>query len=57
LGYSEFKRIWGDRPNEDDWRRSKKDLVNNSNSLPTKIDSTPINAPKLTEEKNRLHTI
>ena len=49
LGYSEFKRIWGDRPNEDDWRRSKKDLVNNSNSLPTKIDSTPINAPKLTE--------
>lgn len=24
MGRSEFKKIWGDRPNEDNWRRSKK---------------------------------
>lgn len=26
-GYEEFKRLWGQRENEDNWRRSDKDLV------------------------------
>lgn len=28
LGYSEFLKAWGERKNEDDWRRSKKQIVN-----------------------------
>nr|WP_246202711.1 methyltransferase [Fulvivirga lutimaris] len=39
LGQSEFKRIWGERPLEDNWRRSIKESVQslNVNSTPTDV--------------------
>ena len=37
FGRTEFKRIWGDRPLEDDWRWSEKAFTNNSNSDSTQV--------------------
>jgi tetratricopeptide (TPR) repeat protein len=67
LGFSEFKRTWGDRPNEDNWRRSKKEMELTNGSSP-KIDSSNLaqNTPKdpkdnesakETEIKNRMSAV
>jgi tetratricopeptide (TPR) repeat protein len=47
LGFSEFKRTWGDRPNEDNWRRSKKEMEQPDGGAP-KTDTSTLaqNAPK-----------
>jgi hypothetical protein len=37
IGFNEFKKLWGARDNEDDWRRSDKLIVANSTS---NLDST-----------------
>lgn len=41
-GYEEFKRLWGTRENEDDWRRSEKTpqiVINDTDGGDTPIDS------------------
>lgn len=48
LGYSEFKRKWGDRPNEDDWRRSKKAPSESSGNANAQLGNTQ---PKDSTEK------
>lgn len=48
LGFSEFKRTWGDRPNEDNWRRSKKEMEAPDGGAPKPTDSSTLtqNSPK-----------
>ena len=36
-GFTEFKRIWGSRPLEDNWRRSQRSVISNID-----VDNTPI---------------
>lgn len=43
LGRAEFKKVWGDRPNEDHWRRSKKASVGGSDAPEASTDSVKAN--------------
>lgn len=38
-GFSDFKRVWGDRPLEDNWRRSNKQSI-----LPTEVEPDPLDS-------------
>jgi len=53
LGFSEFKRIWGDRPNEDNWRRSKKELEQSDGTI-SKVDSPSMSSKNQNDNKNSL---
>ncbi|TRX53663.1 tetratricopeptide repeat protein [Fulvivirga sp. M361] len=44
LGQSEFKRIWGDRPLEDNWRRSDKESIQKEEQQ-TESTATPGSGP------------
>jgi hypothetical protein len=48
-GFKEFKKQWGTRENEDDWRRSDKILVAKDNNL-NEVDSTKTEGEKLSKE-------
>lgn len=40
-GYDEFRKLWGSRENEDNWRRSDKDpVMNNTNPIASDSDTT-----------------
>jgi hypothetical protein len=55
-GYNEFKKLWGTRENEDDWRRSEKTVFNISDKSKQEVDSSKnvssnaSTGSKLTEE-------
>jgi hypothetical protein len=54
-GYNDFRKLWGPRENEDDWRRSEKIVFNTSDKSKTEGDTTQMentntsNLSKLTE--------
>ena len=41
-GYNEFRKLWGQRDNEDDWRRSEKMVVNDPSLNPGDKDSSAL---------------
>ena len=43
-GYNEFRKLWGQRDNEDDWRRSEKMILNDPSLSTTNQDSSAITA-------------
>jgi hypothetical protein len=43
-GYNEFRKLWGQRDNEDDWRRSEKMILNDPSLNTTNQDSTATTA-------------
>jgi len=43
-GYNEFRKLWGQRDNEDDWRRSEKMILNDPSLNTTNQDSTTTTA-------------
>ncbi len=48
-GFEEFKRLWGTRENEDDWRRSEKIVAvifKDENGVDVPVDSLPAKAEK-----------
>ena len=54
-GYNDFRKLWGPRENEDDWRRSEKVVFNTSDKSKQEedttinVNSTASNGSKLTE--------
>lgn len=53
-GYDDFRKLWGSRENEDNWRRSDKDpVMNNANSAENDTDTTS----QLTEIKETEDTL
>ena len=43
-GYNEFRKMWGQRENEDDWRRSEKIVLNTAANATSKTDSSATQA-------------
>lgn len=41
-GYKDFKKLWGTRENEDDWRRSEKIVFNNTEKQNDQVDTAKI---------------
>ncbi|MEY4658685.1 MAG: hypothetical protein RJB36_451 [Bacteroidota bacterium] len=45
-GYNEFRKLWGQRENEDDWRRSEKIVMNNTlNASPEDSTALAVDTP------------
>lgn len=55
-GYDEFRKLWGSRENEDNWRRSDKDPVMN-NTIVTPSDTDTTNQTDLTSEPEDTLTV
>ena len=53
-GFSEFKKLWGARDNEDDWRRSDKLSINISGSS---VDSTEKIAGQKTKDSGHRRSV
>ena len=57
IGQTDFKRKWGDRKLEDNWRRSNKQSIVEAPDLNTKVDSAgtkkEIDKSKITNKKSR----
>ncbi len=49
-GYNEFRKLWGQRDNEDDWRRSEKMVVNYPSLNPGDKDSSALVAQNQTSK-------
>jgi tetratricopeptide (TPR) repeat protein len=43
VGQTEFKRLWGDTPLEDNWRRSLRGAVSNPNADPSQANNNNVN--------------
>jgi hypothetical protein len=47
-GYNEFRKLWGQRDNEDDWRRSEKIVIKDPSVIEVDKDSTTLTAQNQT---------
>jgi tetratricopeptide (TPR) repeat protein len=53
-GFDEFRKLWGDRKNEDDWRRSNKLSSGNNASSYMPEDSLLVSSPNTESEQDTL---
>jgi outer membrane protein assembly factor BamD (BamD/ComL family) len=51
-GELDFQRVWGNRPLEDNWRRSSKQNVSNSNQIQLESDTTLLTGNELNAEES-----